>query len=155
MRETHTVVVEDAESEHRWPRFIARAVDAGLASQAALPISAEGETLGVLNAYSTTHAHLAAEQLAHAKLFVTQAAIAMSYHERQVALTHALCSSRCIGTAVGITMERFDLDSDQAFQLMARLAQKANMRLGDVAAHMVEQSDALSHFLKPTDPDPA
>ena len=154
MRETRSVIVENAESEHRWPRFIARAVDAGLASQAALPIHTEGQTLGVLNTYSTTHGHIDRERLAHAKLFATQATIAMNYDARQSELTRALASSRNTGTAVGITMERYDMGSDQAFSFLRRISQQSNMDIGDVAAHFVEQSNALSHGLPMTDPSP-
>jgi GAF domain-containing protein len=68
MREGHTVIVEAAESEHRWPRFMSRAVDLGLRSHLGMPISVEGKTLGGLNMYSTARAPVDASRLADARL---------------------------------------------------------------------------------------
>jgi hypothetical protein len=45
MKEEHTVFVEDAESEPRWPTFIARAVDLGLRSLLGVPNSGTGRSV--------------------------------------------------------------------------------------------------------------
>jgi hypothetical protein len=95
MLEEHTVIVDDAENEHRWPRFRSRAVDLGLRSHLGVPICAEGRTLGGL------------------------------------------------GRAIGLLMERFDLDDHEAFERVAMWSQKTNVRLRDLAAHLVKQANDL------------
>ena len=123
VREGHTVIIDDAESEHRWPRFMPYAINMGLRSHLGLPIYVQDQTLGGLNLYSTTHTHLDADRLAHARVFAAQAAIALSQSRREHHLAAALQSSRTIGKAIGLTMERFDLDDQEAFERLARLSQ--------------------------------
>ncbi len=144
-RDGHTVIVDDAESEHRWPRFMPCAVKMGLRSHLAVPIYVEDQTVGGLSLYSTTHTHLDADRLAHAKVFAAQAAIALSQSRREFHLAAALQSSRTIGKAIGLTMERFDLDDQEAFDRLVRLSQKSNLKLRDLAAHLVKQSNDLRH----------
>ena len=145
VREGHTVIIDDAESEHRWSRFMPYAVNLGLRSQLAVPIYVEDQALGGLNLYSTTHTHLDADRLAHARVFAAQAAIALSQSRRENHLVAALQSSRTIGKAIGLTMERFDLDDQEAFARLVRLSQKSNIKLRDIAAYLVKQSNDLRH----------
>jgi GAF domain-containing protein len=148
MREGHTVIVDDAESEHRWPRFMPRAVDLGLRSHLAVPISVDGKTLGGLNMYSAAHACVDAAWLPHARLLAGQAALALRQTRRENDLVLALQSSRTIGKAIGLVMERFDLDDHEAFEYLATLSQNCNMKLRDIAAHLVTQSNALRHVTR-------
>jgi hypothetical protein len=60
-------------------------------------------------------------------------------------LVMALQSGRTIGKAIGLVMERFDLDDHEAFLHLATLSQKSTIKLRDVAAHLVEQSNDLRH----------
>ena len=43
-----------------------------------------------------------------------------------------------LGQATGILMERYDLDSDDAFQLLVRLSNQTNTKLYDLAADVVK-----------------
>ena len=152
VREGHTVIIDDAESEHRWSRFMPYAVNLGLRSQLAVPIYVEDQALGGLNLYSTTYAHLDVDRLAHAKVFAAQAAIALSQSRRENHLAAALQSSRTIGKAIGLTMERFDLDDEEAFARLACLSQESNVKLRDLAAHLVKQSNDLRHVTDRSQP---
>jgi GAF domain-containing protein len=146
MREEHTVIVDDAESEHRWPRFVPFAVDWGMRSHLGLPLSFADQTVGVLNLYATAHMGVDASRLAHARMFAGQAALALGQGQREHNLRLALESGRTIGTAIGLVMERFDLDADDAFAYLARISQRSNLKLRDIAAHLVKQTNDLQHF---------
>jgi hypothetical protein len=50
----------------------------------------------------------------------------------------ALSSSREIGMAMGIVMERHKLSPDQAFALLARISQQRQLRVREVAAQITE-----------------
>jgi GAF domain-containing protein len=152
MREGHTVIVDDAETEHRWPRFMSIAVDLGLRSHLGMPISVEGRTVGGLNLYSTVHASVDAGRLAHARLLAAQAAIALDAAQRENDLVLALQSSRTIGKAIGLVMERLNLDDHEAFAHLTRLSQKSNVALRDIAAHLVKQSNDLRHVAQARQP---
>jgi len=52
-------------------------------------------------------------------------------------LRRALQSNRTTGTAVGIVMTRYDLDSERAFRVLVRTSQQSNRKLHDVAEEIV------------------
>jgi len=53
-------------------------------------------------------------------------------------LQMALLRSRTIGAAIGILMERRQLNADDAFTLLGRVSQRTNTKLAEVAAELVE-----------------
>ena len=52
-------------------------------------------------------------------------------------LRQALQSNRTTGTAVGMIMTRYNLDSQQAFQALIRISQQNNRKLHDIAEELV------------------
>jgi AmiR/NasT family two-component response regulator len=60
--------------------------------------------------------------------------------ERQLIeqLTEAVEHRTVIGKALGMLMERFDLDDDEAFAYLARCSQEQNRKLYDIAVELVE-----------------
>lgn len=110
VQEGHTVVVDDAEKEHRWPGFMAIAVALGLRSHVGVPIAVEGRTLGGLNLYSTTPGPLDAGRLAHAKRLAARAAVALGQAPeggRPAAVAPVEQDHR---EAIGLLMEQLNLD---------------------------------------------
>jgi AmiR/NasT family two-component response regulator len=57
-------------------------------------------------------------------------------------LQRALVSSRQIGMAMGILMERHRLTQEQAFERLRELSQRSNVKLRDVAEQIVYTGDA-------------
>ena len=53
------------------------------------------------------------------------------------ALKRALVTSRQIGMAVGILMERHRLTTDQAFGFLRDLSQRENVKLRDIAEQII------------------
>lgn len=53
-------------------------------------------------------------------------------------LKEALVSNRAIGAAVGIIMERYDLDAEAALRFLKRVSSQHNRKLRDLAAELVE-----------------
>jgi AmiR/NasT family two-component response regulator len=53
-------------------------------------------------------------------------------------LREALRSNRTIGMAVGIVMERCDLDADASLAFLKRVSSQQNRKLRDLAAELVE-----------------
>ncbi len=52
-------------------------------------------------------------------------------------LKQALSTSRTIGAATGILMERHKLTADAAFQMLVKASQSQNRKLRDIAAELV------------------
>ena len=75
-------------------------------------------------------------------LFAHQAATAIAYAREITQLREALATRQVIGQAVGMTMERFDLDDARAFSFLTRLSQDNNVKLRVVAERMLADRDA-------------
>ena len=55
-------------------------------------------------------------------------------------LEAALESRTIIGQALGVCIERYGITEQQAFQFLTRISQDQNIKLRDVARHLVETS---------------
>jgi AmiR/NasT family two-component response regulator len=55
-------------------------------------------------------------------------------------LERALESRGVIGKALGICIERYGVTDQQAFQFLTRISQNQNVKLRDVAAHLVQRT---------------
>jgi AmiR/NasT family two-component response regulator len=55
-------------------------------------------------------------------------------------LERALETRGLIGQALGICIERYGVTDQQAFQFLTRISQNQNVKLRDVAAHLVERT---------------
>jgi hypothetical protein len=72
VQQAHTVVVENARHDERWPRFMPQAVQRGLRSQLALRLYKDGKTLGGFNMYSTASDTIDPEAVHAARLIQQQ-----------------------------------------------------------------------------------
>jgi GAF domain-containing protein len=132
-----TIRAQDIQSEERWPRYVERAADLGIGSQMAVEIFRSGGTCAGLNVYSDTRG--AFDESRHiVELFASQAAIAMNFVRTRQTLQEALASRKTIGQAIGIAMERYRIDEDQAFAFLVRTSQDGNVKLRAVAQKIVD-----------------
>lgn len=139
--EDEVVLVEDARHEQRWPRYMPKAVGAGLRSQLGLRLYLEDETLGGLNLYSTSSDTVDSESRELAELFATHAAIALGRARQEDRLNQAIATRKVIGQALGIVMERYQLTEELAFQFLIRVSQTSNVKLRTVAQEIVEDTN--------------
>jgi hypothetical protein len=138
-----TVRSENLPSEERWPRYTKRATELGIGSQMAIEIFRAGSTVAGLNVYSKTRG--AFDESHHiVDLFGSQAAIAMNFVRTTQTLKDALASRKTIGQAIGILMERYQIDEDQAFAFLVRTSQHGNVKLRGVAEKIVDIANAKS-----------
>jgi GAF domain-containing protein len=136
-----TIRAEDLHAEERWPRYAQRAAELGIGSQMAVEIFRSGGTCAGLNVYSDTRG--AFDESRHiVELFASQAAIAMNFVRTRETLQEALASRRTIGQAIGIVMERYRIDEDQAFAFLVRTSQDGNVKLRAVAQKIVDLGNA-------------
>lgn len=133
-------MVPDARHEQRWPRFMKEAVKRGLRSQMGIKLHLDSRgTLGGLNLYSTERDDIDPDAEPMAELFAAQAAVALGSAHEIDGLNQALGSRQLIGQAVGILMERFDLDEGAAFAFLTRASSHGNIKLRDVARQVVDE----------------
>jgi GAF domain-containing protein len=141
MRSEPLVVAENIRHDQRWPRYVPRAVEAGLKAQMALQLYTEQETLGGLNMYSTGSEAIHPEALHAAELFATHAALALGRARRESQLNEALDSRTVLGQATGILMERYKINAERAFQFIVRASSTSNIKARDVAREIVDKAN--------------
>lgn len=143
MREGSVVSVPNIRHEQRWPRFVPEAVmRTGLRSQLAVQLHFNGTTLGGLNLYSTTSASIDPDATQAAELFATHAALALARARRESDLTDAIATRQQIGMAIGLTMARYHLDSERAFQYLVRASSTSQVKIRDIAQEIIEAANA-------------
>ncbi len=133
-----TVWIDDMRTETRWPNFAAAAADLGIRSMACFFLYIDGDDSAALNLHSTEPAAFTAEARQLGELFAAHAATALGAIQEKQQLRAALGSRDIIGQAKGMIMERYRLDADEAFALLARLSQDTNTKLVEVATQIVE-----------------
>lgn len=142
MREFPVVRVDDLRHDQRWPRYVPRALSAGLRAQMAVRLYLEDETLGGLNMYATRSWDIDPDALHAAELFATHASLALGRARREEELHEALRTRQLIGQATGILMERYGVDDQRAFQYLVRVSSTSNTKLRVVAQKVVEEAAA-------------
>jgi GAF domain-containing protein len=143
LRQVHVVVAPRIHHDQRWPRYVPAAVELGLRSQLAVRLYLDDQgTLGGLNLYSTTSDDVDPEAEGTAELFAAHAAIALGNARERENLNQALHSRKVIGQAVGILMERYEMNEDRAFAFLVRASSHANIKLREVAQELVNRANA-------------
>lgn len=145
VRKGEAVVVRDLrETTDRWPDFVPKAVEIGVHSIHALPLTGRGELLGAMDIVNCEPLDLDASQLATAQMLADVAVsyiLAMKLHEQSSRLAsqlqRALDTRVVIEQAKGILSERHGEDLMSAFERLRRHARANNRSVRDVAADVV------------------
>jgi AmiR/NasT family two-component response regulator len=96
-------------------------------------------TLGGVNLYSTLSDDIEPEAESIAELFAIHATSALGAAVKIDQLNQAMHTRKVIGQAMGILMERYDLDEDRAFAFLVRASQTDNLKVRDIAQQLVDQ----------------
>ena len=131
--------------DRTWPEFSSRAADKGLNSLLAFTLRTPQKVLGSLNLYATrpeafdfADRTIGAIFAAHASVALANAQ-AMERAQRRVdELLDGYAHREVIGQAKGILMEREGCTEEQAFAILARVSQRLEKRLRDVAMDVIE-----------------
>ena len=141
LRRPGMVVVPSVRDEQRWPRYMARAVEAGITAQMAVHLRDDAGVRGALNLYRTSGDGIDPEAPELAALFATHAALALGRARTEEHLNTALDTRKMIGQALGILMERYKIDEARAFGFLTRASQNSNFKLRDIGREIVAQAD--------------
>ena len=130
-------ISNDLREDVRWPRYCESAIKAGVRSMLSYRLYTHTPRLGALNLFGRQPDVFTAETEVLAAMLATQAALALIAEDKDLQFRSALASRDLIGQAKGMIMERFQVDSMRAFELLKRLSQDSNTRLVDVANEIV------------------
>ena len=145
IRDAHPQRLPDLRTEQRWPAFCAATVAATpVRSVLAFPIEEQPER-AALNLYAGAPRAFDGDARVTAGLFGIQAAMLLYGSQHAANLRHAVDSRDIIGQAKGILMERFSVDDDAAFAMLARSSQDTNLKLVEVARWLHDEVVQRSH----------
>jgi GAF domain-containing protein len=134
--ETVHVTAPDLATDPRFPRYAPIALKAGIHAQAGVRLFDTPRSQGALNLYSVQTGSF--EDLSALDLLVAhQSAMAIQYAQEIHSLQEAVRTRQTIGQAVGIVMERYQLNEQRAFAFLTRLSQHGNVKLRVIAEELV------------------
>ncbi|WP_112238441.1 GAF and ANTAR domain-containing protein [Kribbella monticola] len=141
LRERTTVLIPDTSTEQRWPEWAAKVAALGVRSVLDVPLLTGGtrpQTVGVLGLYSPEPDAFGADDEAIAHILARHASVAVATARHEVSMAQAVDARKLVGQAMGILMERFDVDGDRAFAILKRYSQDTNTKLRDVAQQLID-----------------
>ncbi|HEU4946372.1 MAG TPA: GAF and ANTAR domain-containing protein [Kribbella sp.] len=139
MTERTTILIRDTATDTRWPEWAERVAELGVRSVLDVPLATGSRsTMGVLGLYSAEPDAFSADDEAVAHILAQHASVAVATARQEASLAEAIDARKLIGQAMGILMERFDLDGDQAFAVLKRYSQDNNLKLRDVAQFLID-----------------
>jgi GAF domain-containing protein len=133
-----TVYIPDVATEDRWPDWRADVTAAKICSVLHVPMKAADQVIGVLSLYTQHPDAFTPDDEAIAYILARHASVAVATARQETSLALAVDARKLVGQAMGILMERFDVDGDRAFAILRRYSQDTNTKLRDVAQHLID-----------------
>ena len=133
------VRANDLPGDGSWPRWGPAIVDQlGVRSVMCVQLfTHEDHELGALQLFSTEPHAFPDDTVDEVLGIAAQAAVALSAVTKYEALQFGLVRRTMIGQATGILMERYSLDSSQAFEVLRRTSQETNRKVIDLAMELI------------------
>jgi GAF domain-containing protein len=133
-----TVLVHDTLTDQRWPQWAARVRELGVRSVLDVPMNVSDRTVGVLGLYSARPDAFDADDEAVAQILARHAAVALATARHEETIARAIDARKLVGQAMGILMERYQINGDQAFAILRRYSQDTNTKLRDIAQRLID-----------------
>lgn len=127
------------------PRFINKkvAIDDGLVSLLSVPMSVEGEVIGVINCYTSNEYDFSSEDIDMLTTVATQAAVLLKNTELRVMkeiVERELEERKTIERAKEILMDKKKIGGKQAFELMRRQSMNSRISMAKLAESIIVAS---------------
>lgn len=135
--DTVHVTSPDLANDPRFPRYAPVAVKHGIRAQAGIRLFDTPSASGALNLYATEVGVFEDLDML-SQLFAHQSAMALDYARQIDQLQEAVRSRQMIGQAVGMVMERYQVDEARAFGFLTRLSSHQNVKLRVVAQELLQ-----------------
>lgn len=124
----------------RWPNYLPGALSHGLKSQLGVRLHLNDYgTIGGLNLYSTTSEDVTDEHVMLAAFFATHASVALGKARHIDSLNEAVATRQLVGQAIGILMERYDINDKAAHAFLWRASMNSNTKVRTIASSLVDE----------------
>jgi len=138
MRHHTTLLICDTATDDRWPDWAVKVLSLGVRTVLDVPLTTATGTVGVMGLYSVSPDAFDADDEAVAEILARHASVAVASARREHNLSLAVDARKLVGQAMGVLMERYDIDGDRAFEVLKRYSQDTNTKLRDVAQQLVD-----------------
>lgn len=139
--EEKTIHVADLETDDRFPLYRRDALErTPIRSVMAFQMFIAGETMGALNVYAEHPNAFGQVSKDMGLIFAAHSSVAWNAARRDEQFKRALASRDVIGQAKGMIMERYGVDAVQAFEVLRKLSQDANVPLVQVATELTTKA---------------
>jgi anti-anti-sigma factor len=147
----HWFYIESLAEEDRWPAFVPRAIDEGIASILSTPLMSGARSVGALNIYSNSERAFGPRQQELAELFASQASgilidagVDVVDEELGKRIHDALLAREVIARAEGVLMARKHVTAEDAAATLHRSARTAEVAVLQHAAAIVASACDVS-----------
>lgn len=131
------VCIDDTASEARWPKFTARAAELGVRSLIACGLGRTDGWRVALNLHAQRPGAFRGLAGEIASLYAEHASLALGNAAAIDALRGGMDRRQFIGEATGILMERYRIDSREAFARLVRASQRLNAKIATVSQFVI------------------
>jgi GAF domain-containing protein len=143
--------VEIAASVSRWPAFAPRAIELGFTTTHCFPLRLRDQVIGAMNVFRVQEEFLAEDERRIARALADVATIGLMQErglrraeELTEQLQFALNSRIVIEQAKGAVARTFDVDVDEAFNLLRGYARHHRVKLTDLARDVLDDKQAMT-----------
>jgi GAF domain-containing protein len=141
IREHHTVLIDDLETDQRWPRYRDEALALGVRSMVSFRLFLLEDTMGALDFYSSRpHAFDERSRLL-GQVFASHAAVALKAAISEAGTEAALRTRDVIGQAKGVLMAQEGLTAAEAFERLRERSQQLNRPVRELAREVAETGE--------------
>ncbi|MDO3635308.1 ANTAR domain-containing protein [Mycolicibacterium arseniciresistens] len=134
-----TILVDDLEQDDRFPLYRRDVLEqTPIRTIMSFQLFIADETMGALNVYAEEPGVFGVETRDIGVAFAAHSSVAWNSARREDQFKRALASRDIIGQAKGMVMERYGVDAVQAFALLRKLSQDANVPLAKIAEDLIE-----------------
>ncbi len=107
------------------------------------------DSLGALNLCGVTGARFGDKERTIGEVLAAHAALALSGAPQYRRMSQALSTRDAVGQTKGMLMQSDDLTGQQAFDLLVRASQHANIKLSEVAQWLIDEHEGRDRAERP------
>ena len=145
--EQRPIIIQDTEEEVRWPRWTAAVADTPVRSVLSAPLTTRGRQIGALKVYSPLPLAFDDNAVFLIERLASPAAVLLGHlRDREVAhrmskeLAEALANRDMILKVQGILIERMNLNSQEALEVLLARSRGESTPLHDVALDILQKA---------------
>jgi len=135
------VIVDDLNTNRRWPRWAPEVVNLGLGALLSVRLPGGTQTFAALNLYSSRAYGFGPHSLEQACSYAVQLLGAIAAADEATGFNTAMSTRKAVGLAQGIMKYRYGFSQERALALLRLYSATSHVSLRDAAKEFVNEND--------------